>query len=86
MPDRSDEFSADGRGDAVSSPAADGTHRSRVDVLAFFGFRALRAAFRSHDVTVTRVRLWSKQCMHLVPHINWYLVPTGRTCLTFKQK
>lgn len=57
--------------------AADETYHSDVNVRAFFGFRALRAAFRSHDVvTVTQVQLWSKHFMHFVPHINWYLVCT----------
>lgn len=68
--------------------AADETHHSDVNVQEFFGFRALHAAFRSHNVvTVTQVQLWSKQCMHFVPHINRiWSVPTGCARLTFKHE
>lgn len=66
--------------------AADETHHSDVNVWTFFGFTALQAAFRSHNlVTVTQVQLWSKQCMHFVPHINpVWSVPTACARLTFK--
>lgn len=46
--------------------AADETHHSDVNEWAFFGFRALRAAFGSHDgVTGAQVQLWSK-CTFLI--------------------